>query len=130
MTKEEFESQYGLSYDEMLDQYSEEYLNEMSGGERVVEPMDYLEDWLANMDGYDAFTAGLYAHRYDGKDDWEGHSIDFSLNDEWFSVDAYGHYVSMNDREKMEWLNDSIDDNYFIDWLIENGYVEGGEIEE
>lgn len=126
MTKEEFEGQYGVSYDEMLDQYGNDYLDETARGESRVESMDLIEDYLANMDGYDAFMAGLYAYQYDGKGDWEGHQRSFSMNDEWFTVDAYGHYMSMNDNERMEWYNRSIDDDYFIDWLIENGYVEGG----
>lgn len=125
MTKEEFEGQYGVSYDEMLDQYAYDYITDMNGEEQVYE-MDLLEEELSNRNALDVFTAALYAYQYDGKDDWEGHSKDFNLNDEYYAIDAYGHYVSMNERERLEWYDRSIDDNYFIDWLIENGYAEGG----
>lgn len=125
MTKEEFEGQYGVSYDEMLDQYAYDYISEKNGEEQVYE-MDMLAEFLSERDPMDVFSDALWAYQYDGKEDWEGHSKDFSLNDEWFAIDAYGHYVSMNDNERIEWYNRSIDDNYFIDWLIENGYVEGG----
>jgi len=129
MTKEEFEGQYGVSYDEMLDQYGNDYISENRGEEQVYE-MGLLAEFLSERDPLDVFSDALWAYQYDGKDDWEEHQRDFSLNDEWFAIDAYGHYVSMNDNERMEWYNRSIDDNYFIDWLIENGYVEGGEIDE
>ena len=110
----------------MLDQYGNDYLYDNVNGEGIVDSMDMFEEHIENMNGYDAFMAALFAYEYDGKDDWEGHQRSFSLNDDWFAIDAYGHYVSMNNNERMEWYNRSIDDNYFIDWLIENGYVEGG----
>ena len=128
MTKQEFESKYGVSYNDMLDQYAYDYITENRGEEQVYE-MGMLAEFLSERDPLDIFSDALWAHQYDGKEDWEGHSTDFNMNDEWFAIDAYGHYVSMNDNERIEWYDRSIDDNYFIDWLIENGYIEG-EIEE
>ena len=44
MTKEEFEGQYGISYDEMLDQYGNDYLYDNVNGEGIVDSMDMFEE--------------------------------------------------------------------------------------
>lgn len=131
MTKQEFESKYGVSYNDMLDQYANDYLYDVSGGEGVVEQMDLFEEFLdPEMTPYEAFERALFAYRYDDKGDWEGHELPFSMNDEWFALDAYANYVSMSDNERMRWLDRKIDDTYFIDWLIEHDYVEAEESDE
>lgn len=113
-----------MSYEELLQNYYNDYCMSQMGGEYVYSDMSELEEILYG-DSYECFVAGLYAYAWNPNvDDWEGHTEDFHLNDDYFFVDAYGRYVSFYEGQLMDFMKSHIDEQYFMEWCAEQGYTD------
>lgn len=115
-----------MEYKELLEQYGYDYCEEHSP-DNCVYPMDELETIAFGEDAsaYDGFERGLFAYAWNSHvGDWEGHTEDFHLNDDYFAYDAYGNLCSITEYQLPIWYNQSITKGDFIEWLVDNGYIE------
>lgn len=113
-----------MEYKELLEQYGFDYCVDKRG-EYELYDMDELEEIALNdRSSIDVFEMALYAYAWQpSKDDWEGHTEDFHMNDEYFAFDAYNHLCSVPDIWCAKWYDVHIDAEYFIEWLVDNEYI-------
>ena len=116
---ERFNAPKDWDFEDMLDDYGMEYLQENDSDNEPLE-MDMLGDiWN---DPLEAVTRTFYGGRYGFDRD------SFNPNDDYFRVNAYGNGESIPYLE--DYLKDIIDEESFYDWCVEQGYFESDEDDE
>ena len=116
---ERFNAPKDWDFEDMLDDYGMEYLQENDSDNEPLE-MDMLgEIWN---DPLEAITRTFYGGRYGFDRD------SFNPNDSYFIVNGYGNAVSIPYLE--DYLKDMIDEESFYDWCVEQGYFESDEDDE
>lgn len=116
---ERFNAPKDWDFEDMLDDYGMEYLQENDSDNEPLE-MDMLgEIWD---DPLEAVTRTFYGGRYGFDRD------SFNPNDSYFRVNAYGNGESIPYLD--DYLKDIIDEESFYDWCIEQGYFESDEDDE
>jgi hypothetical protein len=113
---ERFNAPKDWDFEDMLDDYGMEYLQEEQSDDEPLE-MDMLgEIWN---DPLEAITRTFYGGRYGFDKD------SFNPNDDYFRVNAYGNGESIPYLD--DYLKDIIDEESFYDWCVEQGYFESDE---
>ena len=117
-----------MNYDinELIENYGEDYLNETAGSwEDYVHTMDDLEYYLES-EGLEWILCRMY---YGGV--WTNNGFDssqtFNPLDDYYVVNAYGNFFSMNEYAKAPWIREKIEEwgtDDFIQWCSEQGYIE------
>ena len=116
---ERFNAPKDWDFEDMLDDYGMEYLQENDSDNEPLE-MDMLgEIWD---DPLEAVTRTFYGGRYGFDRD------SFNPNDDYFRVNAYGNGESIPYLD--DYLKDIIDEESFYDWCVEQGYFESDEDDE
>ena len=116
---ERFNAPKDWDFEDMLDDYGMEYLQENDSDNEPLE-MDMLcEIWN---DPLEAVTRTFYGGRYGFDRD------SFNPNDDYFRVNAYGNGESIPYLD--DYLKDIIDEESFYDWCVEQGYFESDEDDE
>lgn len=116
---ERFNAPKDWDFEDMLDDYGMEYLQENDSDNEPLE-MDMLgEIWN---DPLEAITRTFYGGRYGFDRD------SFNPNDSYFRVNGYGNAESIPYLE--DYLKDIIDEESFYDWCVEQGYFESDEDDE
>lgn len=116
---ERFNAPKDWDFEDMLDDYGMEYLQE-NDSDNVPLEMDMLgEIWN---DPLEAVTRTFYGGRHGFNND------SFNPNDDYFRVNAYGNAESIPYLE--DYLKDIIDEESFYDWCVEQGYFESDEDDE
>ena len=116
---ERFNPPKDWDFEDMLDDYGMEYLQENDSDNEPLE-MDMLgEIWN---DPLEAVTRTFYGGRYGFDRD------SFNPNDDYFRVNAYGNGESIPYLD--DYLKDMIDEESFYDWCVEQGYFESDEDDE
>ena len=116
---ERFNAPKDWDFEDMLDDYGMEYLQENDSDNEPLE-MDMLgEIWN---DPLEAITRTFYGGRYGFDRD------SFNPNDSYFRVNAYGNGESIPYLD--DYLKDIIDEESFYDWCVEQGYFESDEDDE
>lgn len=116
---ERFNAPKYWDFEDMLDDYGMEYLQENDSDNEPLE-MDMLgEIWN---DPLEAVTRTFYGGRHGFNND------SFNPNDDYFRVNAYGNAESIPYLE--DYLKDIIDEESFYDWCVEQGYFESDEDDE
>jgi len=101
-----------MTFDELLDEYGLEFMNEEYPDDSP-QPMEALDELFSS---YEAVRAAFYGGRYGFKQDV------FNPNDEYFKFDGNGNIQSI--PYVNDYLNDVIDEDDFIQWCKEKGYVD------
>lgn len=107
---------------DLIDEYGNEYLME-TNPDVALFPMYDLNAFLPQ-DPEDAFNAGLYAYGWWNNEKYER---DFSFNDDYFTYDGYAHLVSVSEYNRQQYLESEIDEDDFIEWCKEQGYIDEDE---
>ena len=116
---ERFNAPKDWDFEDMLDDYGMEYLQENDSDNAPFE-IDMLgEIWN---DPLEAVTRTFYGGRYGFDRD------SFNPNDSYFRVNGYGNAESIPYLE--DYLKDIIDEESFYDWCVEQGYFESDEDDE
>ena len=113
---ERFNAPKDWDFEDMLDDYGMEYLQENDSDNEPLE-MDMLgEIWN---DPLEAVTRTFYGGR------WGFDRDSFNPNDSYFRVNGYGNGESIPYLK--DYLKDMIDEELFYDWCVEQGYFESDE---
>lgn len=116
---ERFNAPKDWDFEDMLDDYGMEYLQENDSDNAPFE-MDMLgEIWN---DPLEAVTRTFYGGR------WGFDRDSFNPNDSYFRLNGYGNGESIPYLE--DYLKDMIDEESFYDWCVEQGYFESDEDDE
>ena len=116
---ERFNAPKDWDFEDMLDDYGIEYLQENDSDNEPLK-MDMLgEIWN---DPLEAVTRTFYGGRYGFDRD------SFNPNDSYFRLNGYGNGESIPYLE--DYLKDIIDEESFYDWCVEQGYFESDEDDE
>ena len=116
---ERFNAPKDWDFEDMLDDYGMEYLQENDSDNAPFE-MDMLgEIWN---DPLEAITRTFYGGR------WGFDRDSFNPNDSYFRLNGYGNGESIPYLE--DYLKDMIDEESFYDWCVEQGYFESDEDDE
>ena len=106
------------NFKEMVREYGYEFLQE-NDYETPIE-MDMLDEFFNS--SWEAIRSAFYGGRYGFERD------SFNPNDDYFVFNGHGNIESIPYIE--DWYEDSIDEDYFKEWCIEQGYYEEDEEEE
>lgn len=128
---ERFNPPKDWDFDEMVEEYGEEYLNDVgSDWEDYIHDMDDLEYYLEKED-----LNWLLNRIYHGGQYYNGdfHTKDtFDPNEEYYVVNAYGNFYSLSEYNKNDFIKDKVEyldngEESFYDWCVEQGYFESDE---
>lgn len=108
--------------EDLINEYGNEYLMETDPDVALYSMYDLNE--LLPQSPEDAFSAGLNAYGYFGG---EKYKRDFNLNDDYFTYDGYARLVSVYGSDYIPYLQGHIDEDYFIEWCEEQGYIDEDE---
>lgn len=114
---ERFDPPKDWDFEDMLDNYGNEFLIEKEYGDELFE-MELINE-IYN-EPLEAMTRAFYGGRYGFKDS-------FNVNDEFATFDGYGNLVSVNDYKRIDYFKDHIEEEEFYDWCVEEGYFESDE---
>lgn len=125
---ERFDAPKDWDFDEMVEDYGEEYLNEVgSDWEDYVHNMDDLEYYLEKEDLNWLLNRIYYGGQYI-KGDFNTKET-FDPNEEYYVVNGYGNFYSLSEYYKNDFIKDKIEElndgeESFYDWCVEEGYFE------
>lgn len=123
MTKSDYD------YEELLRDHGNEYLQE-NNPDDCLYAMDEMDE-LFNESAYNAIQRAFYGYDYNPRrEDDGGERESFNPNRDWFGFNAYANLVSVDDFDYVAWMDSHIDQDYFIDWCVEQGYLDEDEDEE
>lgn len=117
-----------LDYEDLLRQYGNYYLQEHDPDDCLYS-MDEMDE-LLNDSAYNAIQRAFYGYDYNPHREGDGGEREpFNPNRDWFGFNGYANLVSVDDFDYVAWLDSHIDDDEFIEWCMEQGYIEEEEIE-
>lgn len=121
---EKFDPPKDWDFDEMIEDYGFEYLSEHDPDSEPYSMDEFNELTSYRNDPLEAITRAFYGGRYGFKND------SFNPNDEFFAYDGAGNLISIQDYDVNDYLKDHIDEPYFYDWCVEQGYFKSDEDDE
>lgn len=112
-----------LDYEELLRNYGNEYLQE-NDPDDCLYAMDEMDE-LFNESAYNAIQRAFYGYDYNPHREGSGGEREpFNPNRDWFGFNGYANLVSVEDYDYVAWMDSHIDDDYFIEWCVEQGYID------
>ena len=117
-----------LDYEDLLRKYGNEYLQKINPDDCLYS-MDEMDD-LLNDSAYNAIQRAFYGYDYNPYRERDGMENEpFNPNRDYFGFNGYANLVSVDSRDYVQWMDDRIDEGGFIEWCIEQGYIDEEEIE-
>ena len=113
-----------MTIEELIRDYGAEFLQESDYYDQCPYPMDELEE-LTNYTPLEAITRAFYGYRWSRIDRDEPE--EFNPNDEYFTFNGYGNLVSISEFDYEDYLKSQIDEDDFIEWCKEQGYIDEDE---
>lgn len=112
-----------LDYKDLLRKYGNEYLQEMNPDDCLY-GMDEMDE-LLNDSAYNAIQRAFYGYDYNPYRERSGLDREpFNPNRDYFGFNGYANLVSVDSRDYVQWMDDRIDEDGFIEWCIEQGYID------
>lgn len=113
-----------MTYEELLEQYGEEYLYETNHEDEKFFPMEAFEEIALNgLEPMDIFYGARQAYGYTTGDP-NSKKTEWFNDDDYFFFDGYGHWVSLAASQVADYLSFIVDKNDFMNWCSEMGFVE------
>lgn len=116
---ERFDPPKDWNFEDMLDDYGMEYLQETDSDNEPISMDDFNEFFS---DCWEAVRSAIYGGR------WGFDRDSFNPTDDYFRFNGYGNVESIPYIE--DYLKDMIDEESFYDWCVEQGYFESDEDDE
>jgi hypothetical protein len=116
---ERFNAPKDWDFEDMLDDYGMEYLQENDSDNEPID-MDSFNEYLDSP--WEAVRSAFYGGRFGFDRD------SFNPNDDYFRFNGYGNVESIPYLD--DYLKDMIDEESFYDWCVEQGYFESDEDDE
>lgn len=113
-------------FDELVDQYGEEYVQEYYPDDMLY-PMDMVSEFITDV--WEALRSSFYGYDYNPHRD-DDHREQFNPNRDYFAFNAYGNLVSIESYDRVSWLERMIDESEFVQWCVEQGYIDEDEDED
>ena len=116
-------------FDELVDDYGYEYLSEYNPDDCAY-PMDEFDE-LTNFTPFDAIQRAFFGYDYNPyREGHGGEREPFNPNRDYFAFNGYANLVSIDRHDYREWMKRSIDEEEFVDWCFEHGYLDEDDDEE
>lgn len=113
--------------DELVEDYGLEYMREISDEEELL-AMEMLDDMMDSLTPTDIIMRALYGYDYYFKSSDVRES--FNPNREYFYFNGYGNLVSVAARYKVAFIKEHLNEDDFIDWCKDQGYVDEDDYED
>ena len=113
-----------MNVEELIRDYGTEFLQESDYYDQMPYEMDMLEE-ITNYTPLEAITRDFYGYQWSGVE--KENPAEFNPNDEYFAFNGYGNLVSIPEYCYEEYLKSQIDEDEFIEWCKEQGYVDEDE---
>lgn len=99
----------------LIEEYGQDFLYDKSEDD-ILYSMDSFDEFFEGVSPLEAVTRTFYGGRYKWDDE------PFNPNDEYFYINAYGNYYSVNEYDKLDYLQSCIGymKEEFIEWLKDN----------
>lgn len=120
-------SKNDYNYEELIREYGAEFLVEHNYSDECPKDMEMLNEYT-QYDALEAITRAFYGYRWTGIERDEPEN--FNPNDDYFAFNAYGNLISIPDYWYDEYLKSFIDEEEFVEWCVEQGYLDEDEDEE
>ena len=120
--KERFEAPRDWDFEKMVEEYGNEYLQNRDPNNQIFE-MDMFDEVCDGYTPTKIVQRCVFGGRYGYKND------PFNINDEYFKFNGYANFESITEDDYVECLTDHINEPYFYDWCVDNGYFESEEDE-
>jgi hypothetical protein len=96
--------------EELIKEFGNDFLLGTRRADDALYPVEDMDAYLPE-DPKEAFMLG-----------WRSRN-QFIPSDSYFTFDGYGNIISIPSREYISYLQDQIDEDEFVDWLLSNGYI-------
>lgn len=112
-------------YEELLKQYGNEYLQEHNG-DNCVYMMDEIQEFITDV--WEALRSSFNGYDWcPGADNDRELRWQFNPNKEYFAFNGYGNLVSIDENYLTAYLDLHIDQEDFVEWCQEQGYIDEDE---
>lgn len=109
-------------YRELLRQYGNEFLQEHQPDDCIYE-MDMISEFITDV--WEALRSSFYGYDWaPGADSERSLREQFNPNRDYFAFNGYGNLVSIDGYYYTDWLDCFIDEDEFIEWCKEQGYID------
>lgn len=109
-------------YRELLRQYGNEFLQEHQPDDCIYE-MDMISEFITDV--WEALRSSFYGYDWaPGADSDHNLREQFNPNRDYFAFNGYGNLVSIDGYYYTDWLDCFIDEDEFIEWCQEQGYID------
>ena len=109
-------------FDELVEEYGAEYVQEYYPDDMLY-PMDEISEFVTDV--WEALRSSFFGYDYNPYSDENREK--FNPNRDYFAFNAYGNLVSIDSRDYVAWLQRMISEDEFVDWCIEQGYIDEDE---
>ena len=113
--------------DELAEDYGLEYMREKSDEEELFD-MEMLDDMMDSQTPTEIIMKAFFGDDYEFLNSNDRES--FNPNREYFYFNVYGNLVSVDARDKVEFIKEHLDEDDFIEWCKDQGYVDEDEDED
>lgn len=97
--------------EDLIQEYGNDFLIDTNRGDDALYPIEDMELYLPDNSAA-AFSLG-----------WRSRN-QFQWTDSYFTFDGYGNIISIPGREYVSYLQNQIEEDEFVDWLISRGYID------
>lgn len=111
------------NFKEMVEDYGNEYLMETDTDSSLME-MDYFDDFYANSSPLEIAWAVRNGYSWSPNDNIRR---GFNPNEDYLAFNAYANPMSIDSSIVNDYLESRIDEDYFKEWCVEQGYYEEDE---
>lgn len=109
-------------YRELLKNYGNEYLQEHNPDDCIY-PMDEVSEFITDV--WEALRSSFYGYDWaPGADSERSLREQFNPNRDYFAFNGYGNLTSIDGYYYTDWLERCIDEDDFIEWCTEQGYID------
>lgn len=116
-------------FEKLVEQYGNEYLQEYSPDDCIY-PMDEISEFITDV--WEALRSSFYGYDWNPYVEERGDTNareQFNPNRDYFAFNGYGNLLSIEGYDYTKWLMQWINEDKFVQWCAERGYIDEDEDE-